>query len=266
MGLLARCSWTELRSNPSVCTNDCSDHPCIDRQNNQGCPMLEAPFTITTNQDCVLCAQCIKVCPHDSPALNLRIPGYELGTVRYPSLIMNILVPVLMGTQIFRGLVSLDGLLPRGSVEQNAFISLLVLGVCTLAALGLISWAANQMLGLLVKSDLKKRWLMNYSLLPLLFVYETGFHLEMLLTKGGWVIPELTGMWGLNWGGPTFAFSPGAVLAMQTLIMVGGCIWSAILINSIAVHHQATGQKLNTVQRWPIFFLTALMLSLLVVH
>ena len=54
LGLLARCSCTELRSNPSVCNNDCPDHSCIDRQNNQNCPMLEAPFTITSNQDCVL--------------------------------------------------------------------------------------------------------------------------------------------------------------------------------------------------------------------
>ena len=179
---------------------------------------------------------------------------------------MNILIPVLMGTQLFRGLIGLKGLLPSGSMELNAFTSLLGLGLCTLAALGLISLAANQMLGILVKSDLKKRWLMNYSLLPLLFAYETGYHLDMLLTKGGWVIPELGGMWGFKWWIPTFAFSPGAVIAMQTGIMLGGCIWSAMMMNSIAVHHQVTGQKLNTVQRWPVFFLTALMLSLLIAH
>jgi len=266
LGLLARCSCTEMRSNHAVCNNDCKDHACVGRFGDSGCPVLEAPFTLQSNQDCILCGQCVKLCPEDSPALNLRVPGYELGRVRYPTMIMTVLVPVLMGTQIYRGLFSLEGLAWIAGEPMGWAVHLVGLGLCALFASGLIFLAGGLMFGPLVKFDLKKSWLLNYALVPLLFSYELGFHLEVLLTRGGRVMPEARHFFGLAEMEPTFVFSRGAVKGLQALLIFGGGCWAAFMASQIAERHQASGQGLTILQRWPVMVLTVLILAALLIH
>jgi len=263
LGLLARCSCTEMRSNHSVCNNDCNDHPCVGRYGDTGCPMLEAPFSMQSNQDCVLCGECVKMCQESSPALNLRIPGYELGTVRYPTTVMTVLVPVLMGTQLFRGLVGLNWL---NSLPVEWAVYLAGLGLCSLLAAGMVSLAAGVMFGPLVKADLKKGWLLNYALVPMLFGYELGYHLKVFLLRGGWIPPEVGGLLGLEWGTPAFFFSHGTVVAVQALFILAGSMWSTALVNKIAEHHHASGKGLTRTQRWPVAALSAVLLVMLVVQ
>ncbi len=266
LGLLARCSCTEMRSNHAVCNNDCRDHACVGRHSDAGCPVLEAPFTLQSNQDCILCGQCVKLCPEDSPAFNLRIPGYELGRVRYPTTFMTVLVPVLMGTQIFRGLFSLNGLSQMTSGPQNWALLLAGLGLSSLLAAGLIALTAKVMFGPLSKADLKKGWLLNYALVPMLFAYELGYHLEVLLTRGGRVVPEVKRLLGLNEVDPTFVFSQGGVQGLQVLFVLGGACWTAMLVNQIAERHQATGQGLTLSRRWPVLVLTGVTLAMLLIQ
>lgn len=266
LGLLARCSCTEMRSNHAVCNNDCKDHACVGRYGDNGCPVLEAPFTMQSNQDCILCGQCVKLCPEDSPAFNLRVPGYELGRVRYPTRVMIVLVPVLMGTQIFRGLFSLKGLAQIASGPLEWSLLLMGLGLCILLAAGLIALAADQMLGPLVKADLKKGWLLNYALVPLLFAYELGFHMEILLTRGGGILTDLKALIGLEGAEPTFFFSRGAVESLQILCILAGGAWTAALVNQIAESHQSSGQGLSIAQQWPVLVLTALTLVMLLMQ
>ncbi len=263
LGLLARCSFTEMRSNHSLCNNDCPEHKCLDRYGDQGCPVLEAPFTMQSNQDCILCGECVKVCSEESPAFNLRLPGYELGTVRYPTTVMAVLVPALMGTQLFRGLLGLQGLTQLSEGRLGWLFLLGWLGLCSFLALGLIKSAAGRMFGTLVKADLQKDQLLNYALVPLLFAYETGYHLELLLSRGGRVLSELGSFLGLDLCDPAFSFSPAAVQLLQVVSIAAGCSWTSTLVNRIAKRHQASGQGLSLGRRWPVLVLAGLSLSLL---
>lgn len=104
VGFLSRCSFLELRANHNICNNDCTENSCYVGRKGQGCPVFEAPFALNTNQNCIMCGNCIKNCPNQSPALNLRVPGHELWNFRKPDLTMALLGPLLMGTQLFRGL------------------------------------------------------------------------------------------------------------------------------------------------------------------
>ena len=259
LGLFARCSCTEMRSNQSICNNDCIEHPCVGTSNNNGCPMLEAPFTINSNQHCILCAECLKICPEDSQCINLRIPGDELGKVRYPTSVMMVLVPVVMGTQLFRGIIGLNDWAHIGLLPQHWATHLFILGLCTLLAPSLVSQAGKQIFGPLFKGDLKKGWLLNYALVPLLFAFELGYHLEILLTRGGWIVPGLGEILGLQWKDPTFFFSQGAVLTVQTLFMLVAYLWSSALVNSIAKNHQISGRGLERFQSWPVLVITCLL-------
>ena len=94
VGTLSGCSVLELRANYGICNNTCKSHDCYTGSKGQeGCPMFEGPFSLSSNRNCVLCGTCIKICPNQSPVLNLRLPSYELWTIRRPKKASPLWVP-----------------------------------------------------------------------------------------------------------------------------------------------------------------------------
>ena len=77
---------------------------------------------MSSNQDCILCGNCIKICP-DNAKFNLRLPGHELWTFLRPDKTVIILLPLILATQFFRGLETtplfhqLEGLLAHHVVS-----------------------------------------------------------------------------------------------------------------------------------------------------
>jgi transcriptional regulator with AAA-type ATPase domain/NAD-dependent dihydropyrimidine dehydrogenase PreA subunit len=101
----ARASIVEVRSNYNYCSHECTDYVCYTgRGDTPGCSMGKGPFAMDTNQDCVLCGNCMKACENQAVRFNLRPPGWELWNTRAADLAMILFVPLLWGTQIFRGL------------------------------------------------------------------------------------------------------------------------------------------------------------------
>ena len=266
LGLFARCSCTEIRSNRGVCANVCQEHTCIDRSSDASCPMLEAPFAIQSNQDCILCGQCVKYCPEDAPQFNLRIPGHELGKVQYPSSVMTVLVPVVLGTQIFRGLFNLDVLAHLNTTPIGWVYMLAGLGCCILLATGCIKASSSLLFGNLSEPELKESWFLNYALVPLLFAYELGFHLKMFLTQGGWIVPELGTIISVEWSNPLFVFTPSALVAVQTILICIGTLWTLALANHIAENHADSEGGLTLQRRWVIVFLGLVSLMCLIIQ
>ncbi len=101
----ARASIVEVRSNYNYCSHQCTDYVCYTGSGDTpGCSMGKGPFAMDTNQDCVLCGNCMKACQNKAVHFNLRPPGWELWNARAADLAMILFVPLLWGTQIFRGL------------------------------------------------------------------------------------------------------------------------------------------------------------------
>lgn len=79
LGLYATCSPFEWRvSNHEVC-NNCKSKDCIAirhsyRLTSRSCTSNLYPPAITDNRKCLLCTQCMKVCPHDNLSYSLRKP------------------------------------------------------------------------------------------------------------------------------------------------------------------------------------------------
>jgi DNA-binding NtrC family response regulator len=64
-----------VRSNPSVCGTMCSTHECFKGSSTQqGCPVFHHPLYAYEAHACKLCLQCLRVCPHGSARLYLRLP------------------------------------------------------------------------------------------------------------------------------------------------------------------------------------------------
>ena len=123
-GVMSRCSVVELRSNLNVCNTNCTTHGCyVGEKALAGCPMYEGPFSMKSNQDCILCGNCIKICPDKAPKFNLRLPGNELWTFLRPDKTVIVLLPLILATQLFRGLETtplfhqLEGLLAHHAVS-----------------------------------------------------------------------------------------------------------------------------------------------------
>ena len=59
----ARASIVEVRANYNYCSHECTSFDCYaGRDDIPGCSMGKGPFAMTTNQDCVLCGNCMKAC------------------------------------------------------------------------------------------------------------------------------------------------------------------------------------------------------------
>ncbi len=78
-GVYSKISIFEIRANISVCNTECSHQACYNGTNeHKGCPMHLRVFNMHTNENCILCGQCIKNCKHQAINFNLRIPAAEL--------------------------------------------------------------------------------------------------------------------------------------------------------------------------------------------
>ncbi len=71
VGLCARTSLLELRSNNKICHSQCRVDDCIRVKE---CPMGLHPTAAGSTDDCILCGSCFRHCPHDAICLNLRYP------------------------------------------------------------------------------------------------------------------------------------------------------------------------------------------------
>ncbi|MEI6901006.1 MAG: 4Fe-4S binding protein, partial [Bacteroidota bacterium] len=85
IGLYSKASMLELRSKDTLVCKSCKEKGCLrGNENGWGCPWSEYMGTMDRNNYCGLCMECVKTCPNDNIALNLRpfasernIKGYD---------------------------------------------------------------------------------------------------------------------------------------------------------------------------------------------
>src|SRR5215208_4034231 len=80
IGLYSQTAPIELRiKNKQVCAA-CEGKPCYNGSaNGYGCPWDVFPAGLTKNTYCGLCMECIRTCPHDNIAINLRSFSADLA-------------------------------------------------------------------------------------------------------------------------------------------------------------------------------------------
>src|SRR6185503_190789 len=70
-GNYARTGMLALRGTPEICAT-CTTASCYKgTEKAPGCPLFEFPKNMTSNANCVICADCIKNCPNDSIQLTM---------------------------------------------------------------------------------------------------------------------------------------------------------------------------------------------------
>ncbi len=237
IGLYSQMAPIELRiKDKQVCMN-CEGKPCYNGSaSGYGCPWDVFPGGLTKNTYCGLCMECIRTCPHDNIAVNLRPFSADLAKTStrmdeaFKAFIM------LGSAMIYAGVL----LGPWGAFKDAAYnvgtsawfvYAIIFLAIIFVILPGLFT------LGILkAKSPLllKQRFAsLATALIPLGLMFWVAFSLSFVLTNASYIIAALSDPLGLGWnlfGTANVAWQPmlTAILGpAQTLALVGGLIWSA---------------------------------------
>ena len=233
-GLFARTSVLELRADSNVCLSRCSSHECYyGTRKAEGCAFGQVVATLHSNQFCKLCGNCVKNCPYESVRLNLRIPGNELGEVRYVRTGTGFLVLSLNGallSDILTRVSRYDGLTAWLPGSGGFKFTILYLGLILIV--NLIAVAA----AVLSHGAFRERLFENYSrfalsLLPLTCMSFLAFHTYYLLTLG----PQMLALLGQYFGvemlsGSVTAIPNGIIQIVQEALVAGGLVWTLIIM------------------------------------
>jgi len=263
------CSIVEWRPNSSICNSTCKDNSCYKGdETTRGCPLYQGPFSLHTNQNCILCGRCVKLCPNDSPALNLRIPGHELWAALKPEKVTTIFVPVILGTQLFRGVEHLSVIqqLETGFLPMWAIYALLLLAATS------VSFAFTQISGTIAFAKLKnsaitKGSLFTQAIIPLAFAFEIVYQLKPFLTRFGHFLPILGRQLGFHWESLDFAYEAGSIKPWQVLFILLGMAVSMAFLKMLQKNHQDNreGSSRKRFRNLPILLLGGIYICLFVI-
>lgn len=222
--IFAMPSVMELRANHHFCLNSCLDHTCYKGGEHEGCPMFRHPFLVDNNRDCILCANCVKNCPHRSIQVNLRVAPQELWRIQSPRAADSFLVMALVAV-----------FFPLARHQQ--FLALIhrydwphLAG--TLYLVGLIGLAVGgYSVFILLQSRLAKRNFAplfaasGYGLIPLVLGAFLAVYFEMFISGAWRFIPLLLSPFNQVMLPADYRFlTKEATVTLQSLIILGGML------------------------------------------
>ena len=237
IGLYSQTAPIELRiKDKQVCVT-CEGKPCYNgSQAGYGCPWDVFPGGLTKNTYCGLCMECIRTCPHDNIAVNLRPFSADLAK---PSTRMDEAFKafIMLGSAIIYAGVLLGPWGAFKDVAYNvgsgawfiyaaAFLAIIFVVLPSLFTLGILN-TKNTL-------SLKQRFAsLSTALIPLGLMFWVAFSLSFVLTNASYIIAALSDPLGLGWdlfGTANATWQPmltSMLAPAQTLALVGGLIWSA---------------------------------------
>lgn len=236
-GLYAQAGPVEVRvKNADVCAGH-AEKTCY-----QACPWGQYPLALKSSANCGLCMECLRVCPTDNIAVNLRPWGSDLGPKTkhrldeaFLGLVM--LACVLVNTAVFLG--------PWGQLKSAAYeigsrqwflFSGIFLGLALVILPALFTaavWISGR-LGV-KKQTTHRQSLAHHSqmLVPLGMLAWIAFTVSFAFTKFSYVLPVISDPlgWGWNligmsdtaWVGQSTSFS----LLLQVIILAVGLFWAS---------------------------------------
>lgn len=250
-GLYSMVAPVEVRARDGDVCRSCKTKDCYNG-NKRGypCPTGLTVGALRSNTYCTVCTECMKTCPHDNVALNVRPWGADLHGVRKPRRDEAILAIVMLSLTSFHGLtmtpiwwqiadVFQDGLGVRylGAFSIGMALILLAPALVYLAATRLADRLRRPRSPLAVLPHGGFGRLASayaYPLVAIALMYHLAHNAGHFLTEAGIVVPLLSDPFGAgdNWFG-TAAFSPSPLASMPT-------IWAMMIALVLVGHWIAT--------------------------
>jgi ferredoxin len=237
IGLYSQTAPIELRIKEKQVCVSCVGKPCYNGSDSgYGCPWDVFPGGLTRNTYCGLCMECIRTCPHDNIAVNLRPFSADLAK---PSARMDEAFKsfIMLGSAMIYAGVLLG---PWGALKDAAynlgtgawfFYAVVFLGIIFIVMPFLFALCLSRFENF---NAFKKRFAaLSTALIPLGLMFWVAFSLSFVLANATYILASLSDPLGLGWnlfGTANVAWQPmlTSVLApAQTLALVGGLVWSA---------------------------------------
>lgn len=237
IGLYAQTAPIELRiKDKNVCAQ-CVGKPCYNSSAlGAGCPWDVFPGGLTKNTYCGLCMECIRTCPHDNIAVNLRSfsadlarPSAKLDEAFKAFIMLGaalIYAYVLMGSNGAVKLAAYNVFSPAWFGYAAVFLTVIFILLPGLFWLCLKAGNAGSPV------SGKQFAVASTPLIPLGLMFWVAFSLAFVLTNATYILAALSDPFGWGWdlfGTASIAWQP-ALLSLiapaQTLSLVGGLAWS----------------------------------------
>lgn len=269
IGIYSQVSPIELRIKEKQTCVTCRGKPCYNGSAaGYGCPWDVFPGGLSRNTYCGLCLECIRTCPHNNLAINLRPFSDDLAA---PSTRMDEAFKafIMLGSAMIYAGVFLG---PWGPLKQAAYdVGTGAWFVFAAVFLAIILVVLPSFFALCVSRsgrsyDFKKRFAsLSSALIPLGLMFWVAFSLSFVLTNATYISASISDPLGLGWdifGTSGAAWQPllAPLLApAQVSTLLGGLIWSGRTAQKTAVQAQASSVPVVSY----CFILTLVMLWLL---
>jgi ferredoxin len=253
VGLYSLVSPLELRvKDPEVCRNHREKECFLGSAEGYGCPWMVKPWRLQRNAYCGLCTECLKTCPKDNVAINLRPFGSDLLVESgrglgeaYNALIM--LTAALVYSAIFLGPWGwLKDWASVASISGRALYAtaFLIINLLAVPGLFLLATALSKVLSG-VRGMSMKRLFTNYSyaLVPMGLSMWIAFSFSFLFVNGSYALSVISDPFGWGWdlfGTRSFPWTPvliGLVPYLQVVTLAVGLVFSIYIAYRIGRQH-----------------------------
>lgn len=263
IGLYSQLAPVEVRvADTDVCKAHTEKTCYTGSADGYGCPWDVFPPGLVKNTYCGTCMECLRACPHDNIAVNLRSFGADLAVERNRKLDEAYKAFIMLGAAAVYSTVLLG---PWGSLKLAAysvgtlpwlayatsFLTLILLALPGLFWLAV--WSGKKLSGVLEPT--KKLFIAQaYSLVPLGLSAWVAFSLSFVFANFSYVLAALSDPFGWGWnliGTAGISWTPwltGLTPFLQVGVLVGGFIWAATTSRKIAAEKadNAQAMKLST--------------------
>lgn len=257
IGLYSQLAPVEVRViDTAVCTAHTEKTCYTGSADGYGCPWDVFPPGMVKNTYCGTCMECLRTCPHDNIAVNIRSFGADLSVERDRKLDETYKAFILLGAATVYSAVLLG---PWGTLKLAAYTvgtlpwlayaaSFLALILLALPGLfWLTVWFGKWFSG--VVSTTKELFIaQSYALVPLGLAAWVAFSLSFVFANFSYVLMVVSDPFGWGWnllGMADTGWVPwltNLVLFLQVGVLVGGFIWAALTSRKIAAEKSNDAQ------------------------
>lgn len=249
IGLYSQAAPIEVRvRDAAVCATHTSKTCYTGSADGYGCPWGVFPGSLVKNSYCGICLECLRTCPLDNIAINIRPAGTDLLQPRGRYLDEAFKAFIMLGSAFVYSAVMLG---PWGQLKTAAYdlgtlpwllyaLVFLAFVFGVLPGLFYLAIKAGQALAPDRTSRRRHFTAYAYALVPLGLAAWIAFSLSFVLTNGSYVLPVLSDPFGWGWdllGTAGYGWTPyltWLVPALQILVLVVGLAWAGFTVQRVA--------------------------------
>jgi len=248
-GLYAQLSPVEIRAvDPVVCAGHTEKTCYTGSAQGYGCPWGNFPAALSQDSNCGLCMECLRTCPHDNLAFNLRPYGSEISAKTPLKLDETFLALVMLGSALVYTAVYMGswGWLKNAAYHVGTLpwlaYALAFLAITLVVVPGLFFgavWLGKKMSA--AREPLKKlAGLYGSGLLPLGMATWVAFTVSFAFAKISYILPVLSDPFGWGWDLFGTASTNLSLVDLwlspiaQVGVLAGGLLWSSRLVMRLA--------------------------------